>query len=44
MWRCGHGHITKSGLSDGHRAKFLPLVVALIYNPLQTEGYSENVG
>ena len=42
-WASNDGQITKSGLSDGRRAKFFPSVAALIYNPLRTEGYLGNV-
>jgi len=37
-------HITKSGLSDGRRAKLLPSVVEIVYNCHCSGGYLGNVG
>ncbi len=43
-WASNEGQITKSKLSGGRRAKFLPWLVVMIYNLLRTEGYLGNVG
>ncbi len=38
-WPSKHGQITKSGLSNGRRAKFLLSVAEFAYDWLRTEGY-----
>ena len=42
-WPSKHGQNTKSGLSNGRRAKFLPSVAEFAYNWLTTKGYLGNV-
>ena len=44
MWPSEHGQITKSELSYGRRAKFLPSVAGFACDWLRFEGYLGNVG
>lgn len=43
-WASNDGQITKSKLSDGRRAKFLPLATGFDYDWLRFKGYLGNVG
>ena len=42
-WASNDGQITKSGLPNDRRAKFLPSVAEIAYNWLRIEGYLGNV-
>jgi len=43
-WVSNGGQITKSELSDGRRAKFLPSITELTYNWSNVKGYLGNDG
>ena len=43
-WASNDGQIIKSGLPNGHRAKFLPSVSEFVYSWLRYEGHLGNVG
>ena len=43
-WASNDGQITKSGLPNDRRAKFLPSVVGFAYDLLRYEYYLGNIG